>query len=94
MGYIVMQTRKINREKGYYCQFSLSYMVLKYFIGRVFVKRKQTLKPTRHLRKRNWVAFMIVIISELEKRNGELYMPHGNLDIKMVDLRFSLIHTQ
>ena len=31
---------------------------------------------------------MIVIISELEKENGELYMPHGYLNI-LVFLRFS-----
>ena len=35
--------------------------------------------------------FMTVIISELEKGNGELYMPHENLDITMVYLRFSYI---
>ena len=46
---------------------------------------------TRRFRKRNWVAFMKVNISELEKENGELYMLHGNLDIDntMVYLRFS-----
>ena len=32
-------------------------------------------------RKRNWVTFMIVNISELEKGNGELYMVHGNVNI-------------
>ena len=37
---------------------------------------------TRRFTKRNWVAFMIVNISELEKENGELYMAHGNLNIK------------
>ena len=39
---------------------------------------------TRRFRKRNWVAFMIVNISELEKGNFELYMLHGNLDIFLV----------
>ena len=29
---------------------------------------------TRRFMKRNWVAYMIVNISELEKENGELYM--------------------
>jgi len=33
---------------------------------------------------------MIVNISELEKGNGKLYMLHGNLDVTMVYLRFSL----
>ena len=28
---------------------------------------------TRRFRKRNWVAFMLVDLSELEKGNGELY---------------------
>ena len=32
---------------------------------------------------------MIVNISELEKGNGELYMHTGNLNITMVNLRFS-----
>ena len=44
---------------------------------------------TRRFMKRNWVAFMIVNISELEKGNGELYMHAGNLNITMVNLRFS-----
>ena len=35
------------------------------------------------LSKRNWVAFMIVNISELEKGNGELYMAHGNLHVNI-----------
>ena len=39
--------------------------------------------------KRNWVAFMIVNISELEEGNDELYMHAGNLNITMVYLRFS-----
>jgi len=47
------------------------------------------LSRTRHFRKHNWVAFMIVNISELEKGNGKLYMLHGNLDITMVHLWFS-----
>ena len=41
---------------------------------------------TRRFTKRNWVAFMIVNISELKKGNGELYMAHGNLNITMVYL--------
>ena len=44
---------------------------------------------TRRFTKRNWVAFMIVNISELEKGNGELYIAHGNLNITMVYLRYS-----
>ena len=44
---------------------------------------------TRRFMKLNWVAFMIVNISELEKGNGELYMHAGNLNITMVNLRFS-----
>ena len=32
---------------------------------------------------------MIVNISELEKRNVELYMQHGNLDITMAHLKFT-----
>ena len=47
--------------------------------------------------KRNWVAFMIVNISELEEGNDELYMHTGNLNTTiivsnyatMVYLRFS-----
>ena len=46
-------------------------------------------KQTRRFRKRNWVAFMTVNISELEKENGELCMVHGNLNITMVCLMFS-----
>ena len=46
---------------------------------------------TRCLRKRNWVAFMIVNFSELPKENGELCMVYGNLNITMVCLRFSEI---
>ena len=42
---------------------------------------------TRRFTKRNWVAFMLVNISELEKGYGELYMAHGNLNITMVYLR-------
>ena len=34
---------------------------------------------------------MVANNSELEKGNGELYMQHGNLNITMVYLRFSLI---
>ena len=41
---------------------------------------------TRRFRKRNWAAFMIVNISELEKGNGELYMVRGNLDFSMAYL--------
>ena len=37
--------------------------------------------------KRNWVSFMIVNISELKKRNGEMYMLH--LEITLAYLRFS-----
>ena len=44
---------------------------------------------TRRFTKRNWVAFMIVNISELKKGNGELYMAHGNLNITMVYLRYT-----
>ena len=32
---------------------------------------------------------MTVIITELEKGHGELYMVHGNLDITMVDIWLS-----
>ena len=46
-------------------------------------------KITRCFTKRNWVAFVIVNNSELEKGNGELYMAHGNLNITMVYLRYS-----
>ena len=52
-------------------------------------KKYCTEKETRRFRKHNWVAFMIVNISELEKGNGELYMVHVNLNITMVYLRFS-----
>ena len=51
--------------------------------------RHYTVLRTRRFRKRNWVALMIVNISELDKGNGELYMQHGNLDIPMVYFRFS-----
>ena len=47
------------------------------------------LELTRRFTKRNWVAFMRVNISELEKGNGELYMAHGNLNITVVYLRYS-----
>ena len=51
----------------------------------------QKLFTNKTLTKRNWVAFMIVNISELEKGNlnGELYMAHGNLNITMVYLSYS-----
>ena len=44
---------------------------------------------TRRFTKRNWVAFVMVNNSELEKGNGELYMAHGNPNITMVYLRYS-----
>ena len=50
---------------------------------------KCILKVTRRFMKRNWVAFMIVNISELEEGNDELYMHAGNLNITIVYLRFS-----
>ena len=46
-------------------------------------------EKTRRFMKRNWVAFMIVNISELEEGNDELYMHAGNLNITMVSLRIS-----
>ena len=49
----------------------------------------QSRELTRRFTKRNWVAFIIVNISELEKGNGELYMAHGNLNITMVYIRHS-----
>ena len=56
------------------------------FTGVLFCTK---LNLTRRFTKRNWVAFMIVNISELDKGNGELYMTHGNLHITMVYLRYS-----
>ena len=46
-------------------------------------------KKWRCFSKSNWVAVMIVNVTELEKENGELCMVHGNLNITMVCLRFS-----
>ena len=46
-------------------------------------------EKTRLFKKRTWVAFIIMNISELDKGNGELYMLHGNLIITRVYLRFS-----
>ena len=57
-------------------------------MSRVAIKSDKKLE-TRRFTKRNWVAFMRVNISELEKGNGELYMAHGNLNITMVYLRYS-----
>ena len=44
---------------------------------------------TRHFRKRNWIAFKIINISELEKGNSLLYMAHVDLNFTMVYLSFS-----
>ena len=64
---------------------------LKEVLKRHFSFPKFVIDTTRHFRKRNWVEFMILNISELElKENGELYMVHGNLNIiTPVHLRFS-----
>lgn len=58
----------------------------------ILVIAAEMLYLTTRFRKRNWVAFMIVNISELEQGNGELYMLHGNLDIIMVQLN-NVVHS-
>ena len=47
--------------------------------GKIQLQHLITHFKTRSFTKRNWVAFMIVNISELEKGNGELYKAHGNI---------------
>ena len=75
-----------NRLQG--CKIAVSKsLITKFELG----KKYCTEKETRRFRKHNWVAFMIVNISELEKGNGELCMVHGNQDIRMVYVRFSKV---